>query len=279
MPEDTSSITENPGGRRASRAWLVRTRRAKACRVPMAAPSSCSSAWRSRPRSSSSADCRASSSSWSRTRLLSSEAALSVNVTAATWRSSTWPDLTSSTRRSTRKLVLPDPAPASTTRLRSSWELGWRAPWSSVARSATGPSAGGAGIVVWGFQPQDPRQGGELGQVLGLALEQAAQLGGGRRVGAAVGAGSPVGGRGGVGGEGAGLDGRHHLAHGLAGPLEAGLCDVRALAGLVVVEEPVGRLDRGGGAGVQAGGQGVHHQLQVTAGVGRVLVGLPLVVG
>ena len=115
--ELTSSSTSTRGGSPASTGCSESRRWANACRVPMAAPSSCSRARRQRAPTSPSGSASAAFSSAARMRSRSSAPAFSVKVMAAMRRSSTWPVVTRARTRLTRAEVLPDPAPASTKRV------------------------------------------------------------------------------------------------------------------------------------------------------------------
>ena len=126
--EPMSSSTSTLGGRPASTGCSDRIRCAKECSVPTAAPSSwCKAASaRSSPRS------LRVSVLFRRLRIrsLSSAAAFSVKVMAAMF-SMAIPEPMRATTRSTRALVLPEPAPASTKRVLSrSDPIRLRAAWS-----------------------------------------------------------------------------------------------------------------------------------------------------
>ena len=168
--ELTSSSTSTRGGSPASSGNSLSRRRAKECSVPMAAPSSWSSATWQRPASTVPRYCPARRSISRRARSRSSSAALSVKVMAAIDRSSASPVATRATTRSTRAVVLPEPAPASTNKvdLRSDL-MRARAAWSGAAAcSGPGPSRSSvaAGCLGTGAVPLVPdlrRRG--LGQV------------------------------------------------------------------------------------------------------------------
>ena len=126
--ELTSSSTSTRGGSPASTGCSESRRWAKACSVPMAAPSSCSRASRQRIPTAPSGSASASFSSAPRMRSRSSAPAFSVKVIAAMRRSSTRPLVTRARTRLTSAEVLPDPAPASTKRVVSrSSVIRWRA--------------------------------------------------------------------------------------------------------------------------------------------------------
>ncbi len=145
--ELTSSSTSTRGGSPASRGNSLSRRRANECSVPMAAPSSWSIATWQRSPSTVPRYCPARRSISRRARSRSSSAALSVKVMAAIDRSSASPVATRATTRSTRAVVLPEPAPASTNKVDLSSDLmRARAAWSGAGgRSGTGAArlAGG----------------------------------------------------------------------------------------------------------------------------------------
>ena len=116
-PELTSSSTSTRGGSPASMGCSESSRCANECSVPIAAPSSWSSAVRQRCTTSGSGSAVARSCSFRRMRSRSSAPAFSVKVIAAISRNSATPLVTSATTRATSAVVLPDPAPASTNRV------------------------------------------------------------------------------------------------------------------------------------------------------------------
>ena len=121
--EATSSSTSISGGRPASTGCSPRMRSAKECRVPIAAASRSSRAPAARlARAEPGSAPVSAASNAARSRSRSSAPAFSVKVTAATCRSGTAESgcSTTATTRSTSERVFPDPAPASTNRVRSS---------------------------------------------------------------------------------------------------------------------------------------------------------------